>query len=171
MDCETIESRLRAAYAREAYWDFLPLLEICRQSRPAGKSLNDLLARRLRRIESCVEKLLELAQPERLEEDIRQQGFVELSLQVAIQAALQAGAHVIADLRLREPTTEGEIFETLGRAGWLSPDLAERLAKMALLHNSLIHDYEDIDLAIVRDIVEHRLGDLLEFVAAIRCRI
>lgn len=102
---------------------------------------HDLLTKRLTRIETCVDQLRRLARPERLADDIREQSFVERRLQVAIQAALQAGAHVIADERLGEPTTQRQIFEL------------------------------DVDLAIVRDIVEHQLGDLLDFVAAIRARI
>jgi uncharacterized protein YutE (UPF0331/DUF86 family) len=39
---------------------------------------------------------------------------------------------------------------------------------MAGFRNVLVHGYDAVDLAIVRDVVEHRLGDLLAFVEAIR---
>ena len=131
----------------------------------------DLLAKRLWRVETCVKKLREKSHPEKMEDDDREQSYIERLLQIAIQAALQAGAHVISDQKLGEPPTQRQVFEILGRAGWLAPDLAERLAKMVSFRNILVHDYEDVDLGIVRDIVEHRLGDLLDFVAAIRSRL
>ncbi|MBK7395476.1 MAG: DUF86 domain-containing protein [Myxococcales bacterium] len=42
---------------------------------------------------------------------------------------------------------------------------------MAGFRNVLVHGYDDVDLAIVRDVVEHRLGDLEAFVAAVRRRL
>jgi uncharacterized protein YutE (UPF0331/DUF86 family) len=39
---------------------------------------------------------------------------------------------------------------------------------MVGFRNIVVHGYEVVDLDIVRDIVEHRLDDLLSFVAAIR---
>jgi uncharacterized protein YutE (UPF0331/DUF86 family) len=33
-----------------------------------------------------------------------------------------------------------------------------------------VHGYDDVDLAVVRDVLEHRLVDLEAFVAAIRAR-
>jgi uncharacterized protein YutE (UPF0331/DUF86 family) len=39
---------------------------------------------------------------------------------------------------------------------------------MAGFRNVVVHLYHDVDLGIVRDVVENHLGDLLEFVAAIR---
>ncbi|MEP6866033.1 MAG: HepT-like ribonuclease domain-containing protein [Deltaproteobacteria bacterium] len=38
------------------------------------------------------------------------------------------------------------------------------------LRNVLVHEYVEVDLAIVRDVVEHRLGDLEAFVASISGR-
>jgi uncharacterized protein YutE (UPF0331/DUF86 family) len=32
----------------------------------------------------------------------------------------------------------------------------------------LVHGYDDVDVGIVRDVVEHRLDDLLAFVASVR---
>jgi uncharacterized protein YutE (UPF0331/DUF86 family) len=45
------------------------------------------------------------------------------------------------------------------------------LANAAAFRNVLVQGYAGVDLAIVRDVVEHRLGDLLDFVAAIRGRV
>lgn len=42
---------------------------------------------------------------------------------------------------------------------------------MVGFRNILVQGYDTVDLAIVRDVVERRLGDLTEFVAIIRQRM
>jgi uncharacterized protein YutE (UPF0331/DUF86 family) len=130
-----------------------------------------LVAKKLAFIETCVGDLRTLARPEQIAHDLREERFVEHSLQLAIQAALDVSSHVVSDQRLGEPQTNRDVFRLLGRAGVLSVDLAGRLERMAGFRNVIVHMYEDVNLAIVRDVVEHHLGDLLEFVAAIRGRL
>jgi uncharacterized protein YutE (UPF0331/DUF86 family) len=63
------------------------------------------------------------------------------------------------------------VFRLLARAGVLAPDLAARLERMAGFRNVVVHMYQDVDVGIVRDVVLNHLGDLLEFVTAIRARL
>ena len=42
---------------------------------------------------------------------------------------------------------------------------------MASFRNVIVHGYQDVDLGIVEDVLLHHLGDLLEFVAAMRTRL
>lgn len=128
----------------------------------------DLVAKKLAFIETCLRELRTLARPDRIAVDLRELRFVEHTLQVAIQAALDVASHVVSDDRLGEPRSNRELFELLGRHGWLRVDLARRLADMASFRNLLVHGYAEVDPAIVRDVVEHHLGDLDELVAAMR---
>jgi uncharacterized protein YutE (UPF0331/DUF86 family) len=97
--------------------------------------------------------------------------FVEHTLQLAIQATLDVGSHIVSDERLGEPETSRDVFRLLGRAGVVSTELTGRLEQMAGFRNVVVHLYQDVDLGIVRDVVENHLGDLLDFVAAIRRRL
>jgi uncharacterized protein YutE (UPF0331/DUF86 family) len=130
----------------------------------------DLLAKKLAHIETCVQDLRRLARPEEIHTDLREQRFVEHTLQIAIQAALDSAAHIVADERLGDPRTNRALFALLARYGWIPENLAQALGKMAGFRNILVHGYEVVDLAIVEDILENRLGDLLAFVASIRSR-
>jgi uncharacterized protein YutE (UPF0331/DUF86 family) len=131
----------------------------------------ELVAKRLAFIETCVRELRTLAHPERIADDLREERFVEHTLQLAIQAALDVGSHIVSDERLGEPETSRDVFRLLGRAGYVSAELLGRLEQMAGFRNVVVHLYQDVDLAIVRDVVENHLGDLLEFVAAIRRKL
>ena len=64
-----------------------------------------LIAKKLARIESCVSDLQRLARPESIETDLRERRFVEHTLQIAIQAALDVASHVVSDRRLGETRT------------------------------------------------------------------
>lgn len=131
----------------------------------------DLLAKRLATIDTCVRELRELARPDAIRTDVREQRFVEHTLQLAIQAALDAASHIVSDERLGEPRTNRELFTLLARAGWIDAELSAKLANMAGFRNILVHGYDAVDLAVVEDVVAHRLGDLLEFAAVVRARI
>jgi uncharacterized protein YutE (UPF0331/DUF86 family) len=131
----------------------------------------ELVAKKLAFIETCVRELQTLARPERIEDDLREERFVEHTLQLAIQAALDVGSHIVSDERLGEPETSRDVFRLLGRTGIVPADLLDRLEQMAGFRNVVVHLYQDVDLGIVRDVVENHLGDLLEFVAAIRRRL
>ena len=128
----------------------------------------DLVAKKLAFIETCVRELRELARTEALRTDVREERFVEHTLQIAIQAALDVASHVVSDERLGEPRTSRDLFFLLGRAGRVPADLAGRLGSMAGFRNVLVHGYGDVDLAIVEDVVENRLDDLLAFVDVVR---
>jgi uncharacterized protein YutE (UPF0331/DUF86 family) len=131
----------------------------------------ELVAKKLAFIETCLRELETLADPSRIGSDVRERRFVEHTLQIAIQAALDVASHIVSDERLGEPRTNREIFDRLVEAGWLTADHGDELRRMVGFRNILVHGYTDVDPAIVRDVVEHHTGDLVAFVAAIRGRL
>jgi uncharacterized protein YutE (UPF0331/DUF86 family) len=131
----------------------------------------DLVAKKLAQIETCMRDLRTLGRPATIATDLREERFVEHTLQIAIQAAVDVASHIISDERLGEPRTNREMFDILVRGGWIPEDLAVVLRRMVGFRNVLVHGYDAVDLAIVRDIAEHRLDDLGAFVEAIRRRL
>ena len=130
-----------------------------------------LLAKRLAFIETCVHELQTLARVDRIEHDVREARFVEHTLQLAIQAALDVASHIVSDRRLGEPATNQQLFTLLVGDGWIASEQLPALRAMAGFRNVLVHGYTDVDRALVRDVVENRLGDLLELVTRIRSRL
>jgi len=130
-----------------------------------------LIAQKLAFIETCVQELRTLARPAEILHDVREARFVLHTLQIAIQAALDVASHIVSDARLGEPETNRELFDRLAQHGWMSVDLAATMGRMAGFRNILVHGYGGLNLEVVRDIVEHRLADLLTFVTTIRARL
>ena len=131
----------------------------------------ELVAKRLAIIETCVRELRELAHPPAIPTDVREARFVEHTLQIAIQAVLDTASHIVSDERLGEPRTNRELFDLLERAGWIEPVLAGALRDMAGFRNILVHGYDTVDLAIVQDVVERHLDELLQFTDTVRKRL
>ena len=130
-----------------------------------------LLAKKLALIETCVAELRRLARPELLETDVREERFVEHTLQIAIQAAQDVASHIVSDERLGEPRTNRELIDLLLRGGWLTESVVIPLSQMVGFRNVLVHGYGDVDLSVVKDILDHRLDDLLQFAATVRARV
>lgn len=131
----------------------------------------DLVEKKLAAVETCVGEIRRLADPARIATDVREERFVEHTLQIAVQAVLDVASHIVSDERLGEPRTNRELFTLLRRAAWLPSELADALSAMAGFRNVLVHGYDTVDLDIVRDVVEHRLDDLLAFVRVVRTRL
>ncbi len=131
----------------------------------------ELLAKKLAAVETYVGELRRLARPEAIGQDLREERFIAHTLQLAVQAALDAASHIVADQRLGEPRSNRDLFTLLAGARWISGELAEALGRAVGLRNILVHGYEQVDLRILEDAVRHRLGDLLEFVEQVRLKL
>lgn len=109
-----------------------------------------------RKLAVIVRNLAELAQVERFslaeyqEDRLRQKG-VERLLQETVEAAVDVNLHL---LRIRGggaavATDYFTSFTELGRQGVIPAALAEQLAPAAGLRNRLVHQYDEIDDAVV----------------------
>lgn len=132
---------------------------------------SSLVAKKLAFIETCVQEVRTLGRPQEIRTDLRERRFIEHTLQIAIQAALDVASHIISDGRLGEPRTNREMFFLLGRYGWIPGELSLHLENMAGFRNVVVHGYDLVDIGILEDVLAHRLDDLLAFAAAIRARL
>ncbi len=101
------------------------------------------------------------------QEDKKLRRFVERTLQIAVEACLDIGNHIIASERFRYPEDNKDIFQVLNEEGIISDDLLTQLIKMAGFRNIVVHDYARIDDAAVYGALKKRLGDFEEFARSI----
>ena len=120
---------------------------------------------RLRRLEDCVSELRRI-RPATLEAYAHDRGLrdrCERNLQVAIQCALDAGNHIIAEEILTSPEDQADILRILASEGILPQELAERILPMAGFRNILVHEYLRLDHIKVFETLTRGLDDLEEF--------
>jgi uncharacterized protein YutE (UPF0331/DUF86 family) len=89
------------------------------------------------------------------------------ALQLAIQAALDLAAHLIADEGWDVPERSGDAFLILGQKQILANELSRRLRTMASFRNLIVHEYADVNLHSVYKIWHESLDDLKQFAGSI----
>ena len=97
-----------------------------------------------------------------LQNQTRQDAII-LNLQRACEGSIDAAMHLVRVHRLGVPQETREAFDLLERAGHLDGSLANRLRKMVGFRNVAVHDYQKLNLDVVRAILVERLDDFLEF--------
>ena len=88
-----------------------------------------------------------------------------LNLLRACEAAIDAAMHVVRVERLGIPQRSRDAFEMMFDAKLLDATLNTRLKAMVGFRNIAIHRYREIELPILRAILEQRLDDLRSFAA------
>jgi uncharacterized protein YutE (UPF0331/DUF86 family) len=99
--------------------------------------------------------------------DVRTRRFAERTLQMAIEACLDIGHHIIADEGFREPRDSRDVFRVLAEHAIVDDQLLPELMKMASFRNLLVHAYGSVDDTIVFGVLQKRLGDFTQFSAQI----
>ncbi len=94
------------------------------------------------------------------------QAAAERHLQVAIQGAIDVGAHLLAEASSETPGDYASVFVALARIGVIDDELAERLARAARLRNLLVHLYLEVDPERLWEALGS-LGDLEALAAAV----
>ena len=102
--------------------------------------------------------------------DLDIQDIFVLNLQRAVQATIDLAAHLVADEKIGLPTNLKENFSLLESRQIIDPSLSRRLQAMVGFRNIAVHDYQQLDLTILKSILEHRLGDLDEFIQVLTKR-
>lgn len=131
----------------------------------------ELIEKKLAFIDSCVSELRALCRVEDIERDVREERFAAHTLQIAIQAALDVASHIVSDQRLGEPESNRELFQKLADSGWVAPQLIAPMRDMAGFRNVVVHGYQRVNPAAVREVVQNHLDDLLNFGASIRAKL
>ena len=131
----------------------------------------DILLAKLASIRKYLERIRKVtgATAESLENPDIQDIFV-LNLQRAVQAAIDLAAHLVADEKIGLPANLKENFTLLESRQIINTPLSKRLQAMVGFRNIAVHDYQQLDLVILKSILEHRLGDLDQFVLEITQR-
>jgi len=92
--------------------------------------------------------------------DPERYGSTERFLHLAIEAILDMGNHVIAELDLGIVNWYSDIPSILARKGYIDSDLENKWLQMIGLRNTVVHDYLEIDRSIVYDILQNHLQDI-----------
>ncbi|MFM8413282.1 MAG: type VII toxin-antitoxin system HepT family RNase toxin [Planctomycetota bacterium] len=115
---------------------------------------DDILLNKAAIIERCVRRMLDEARLCPRLDDFTHVDALTLNVERACQAAVDMAMHVVAERHLGVPQSTAEAFILLERAGLIGGPLASALCGMVGFRNVAVHQYEDLDMSVLRWIVE-----------------
>ncbi|MEW5949503.1 MAG: DUF86 domain-containing protein [Thermodesulfobacteriota bacterium] len=126
----------------------------------------DVVLNKKESIERCIRQIniyYRTPSDKPFEEDYLKQDAIAANLQRAAEQAIDLANHVIKKRKLGLPKESRESFLILAREHVIPVELAEKLKGMVGFRNILVHEYQDVDIKIMVDVIEHHLGDLIVF--------
>ncbi|UZJ80126.1 type VII toxin-antitoxin system HepT family RNase toxin [Fictibacillus sp. KU28468] len=125
---------------------------------------NDVILNKINVIERCINRINQVYgnNPENLKDYTKQDSMI-LNVQRACEASIDLAMHIIADKRLGLPQSSRDAFDLLQENAIINEILAKRLKAMVGFKNIAVHDYQSINIEILKQIIEKHLGDFKEF--------
>lgn len=127
--------------------------------------MNDLVINKIQSIQRCVERAREEFQknPDDFDSDYTRQDAAILKIVRACEQAIDLANHVIKTHRLGIPASSAESFELLEQKKVIDQQLAKKLKNMVHFRNTVIHNYQRVNLEIVKAVINADLNDLVRF--------
>jgi Uncharacterized conserved protein len=125
---------------------------------------DDIVYNKCSIIERCIQRINEEYEnnPKNLESYTKQDSII-LNIQRGCEAAIDLAMHIVAENKWGIPQSSREAFDFLYKEKWLDESLTESLKSMVGFRNIAVHNYQSVNLKIVRRVIEIHLDDLKEF--------
>ena len=128
--------------------------------------MNDIVLNKKESIERCIKQIrVYYASPSDIpfEENYLKQDAIAANMQRACEQCIALANHTIKKRKLGLPKESRESFRLLARSDIIPRDLAANLENMVGFRNTLVHQYQDLDIQLMVDVIENHLDDLIDF--------
>jgi len=128
--------------------------------------MDDIILNKKESIERCVRQIrLYYNKPSDLpfEQDFLKQDAIAINLQRAAEQCIDLANHVVRIKKLGLPKESKEGFALLAKAQRIPASLAAQLEGMVGFRNTLVHEYQNLEIQILKDVIEKHLDDLIAF--------
>lgn len=128
--------------------------------------MNDIILNKKISVERCIKQIKEyyaLNQTIPFEQDYLKQDAIAINLQRICETCIDIANYWIKRNKLGLPQNSADAFSLLQQAGLIPEHLKRSLTGMVGFRNVLIHEYRQLDLIIMQDVIEHHLQHPLDF--------
>jgi uncharacterized protein YutE (UPF0331/DUF86 family) len=124
----------------------------------------DVIYNKISIIERCISRILEEYDnnPVNLENYTKQDSIV-LNIQRACEASIDLAMHIVSEKKLGIPQNSRDAFEVLNSNGIIDKVMMAKFKAIVGFRNIAVHNYQAINLGIVKEIIEKHLADFKEF--------
>jgi len=131
--------------------------------------MNEILLNKKVSIERCIQQIetyyaLDTGLP--FATDYLRQDAIAMNLQRACELTIDIANYLIKSKKLGLPQDSRDSFTLLQQAGLMTIEQMNRLQAMVGFRNTLVHQYQKLDLQIMVDVIEHHLRELLDYANA-----
>ena len=98
--------------------------------------------------------------------DYLRQDAISMNLQRACELTIDIANYFIKSRKLGLPQDSRDSFALLQQAGLITIEQMNGLQAMVGFRNTLVHQYQKLNLKIMVDVIEHRLREFLDFANA-----
>lgn len=128
----------------------------------------DIVYAKIGIVQRCLKRIKDVTSLDpRSLDNLDKQDIFALNLQRAVQATIDLAAHVVATEGLGMPQELRETFRMLSEGKIIPANLAATMEKMVGFRNIAIHEYQSLDIAILKSILTTSLKNLEEFYTTI----
>lgn len=126
---------------------------------------DDVLINKSATVERCVARAREeyAHDPASFATDFTRQDAAILNVQRACEAVLDMGQHIVRREGLGVPQSARDVLELMERGHWIDAELAEALKRMVAFRNIAVHDYQNLILPILVNVITGHLDEFLTF--------
>lgn len=128
--------------------------------------MNDIVLNKKESIERCVRQIrLYYSMPAEItfEEDYLKQDAIAINLQRACEQAIDLANYTIRKKKLGLPKVSKESFRLLANNKIIPRELSVGLEKMIGFRNVLVHEYQDLDIKLMLDVINNHLDEFIDF--------
>lgn len=128
--------------------------------------MNDVLLSKKASLERCLRQVgryYTMDTGVAFEKDHLRQDAIAINLQRAAELTIDIANYLIRTRKLGLPQASRDSFSLLEQEGLIDQETARRLRGMVGFRNVLVHEYTQLDLDIMKDVIEKRGQDLLDF--------
>jgi uncharacterized protein YutE (UPF0331/DUF86 family) len=128
--------------------------------------VNDVAANKKESIERCIKQIHSYYQlPENVpfEKNFLKQDAIAINIQRAYEQTIDLANYTIRKYRLGMPKSSRDSFKILAEHQIISADIEKNLYKMIGFRNILVHEYQQLDLNVMANIIKNNLNELLLF--------
>ena len=128
------------------------------------RTKNDVIINKITKIESCLKRIGDTYTGKLIDlENFDIQDIVTVNLWRACQAAIDLAMHICMAEKLGAPQTSADAFEFLYNEEIITKEVADKMKKMVGFRNIAAHDYQSLNLNILKNILDHHLTDFTDF--------
>lgn len=126
---------------------------------------DDVVINKVASLERCIERIRAVyaGKEFNLYQDLTTQDSILLNLQRACEISIDLAMHVVRKRTLGVPQDSRDAFDLMQTHALLDEPVATAMKRMVGFRNVAIHEYDKLNLDIVKSIITTKLDDILMF--------